>query len=119
MALPYNSSLPVHHRNRPLHPHFGEPGHGCLPKQITNLGERSPKGIELQASYVRVCSEVILLETFDWHLAGQVYYRCLLLALINFRIAKLATGCLWCVPRWVETGRGQVSMVCNRALNLP
>ena len=43
MAFPYNSSLPVHHRNRPLHPNFGEPGHGCLPKQITNLGGRSPK----------------------------------------------------------------------------
>ena len=44
-----------------------------------------------------MCSEVTLLETFDWHLAGQVYYRCLLLALINIRIAKLGV----CIVHWL------------------
>ena len=58
-----------------------------------------------------MCSEVILLETFDRHLAGQVYYRCLLLALINIRIVKLGV----CIVHWLlevctKTGRGQVGM---------
>ena len=97
MPFPHNSSLPVHHRNHPLHPNFGEPGHGCLPKQITYLGGRSPKGIEQQASYIRVCSEVLHLETFDRHLSLQMYYRCLLLGLINIRIAKLGV----CIVHWL------------------
>ena len=45
-AFPPISSLPVRHRYRPLRPNFGEPRHGPLPKQITNLDGHSQNGVE-------------------------------------------------------------------------